>query len=132
MTEMTKIESLRMRNDNVLVRIERQQWLGDRAAEAGIILPDVCAAPEAHEGLIGVVVHVGPGYYPDRRMKPERPSEPSERSPVVSARTLVPTSVRVGERVILDGRDAGDQVWSDDGAEYRVVREAEILGVVEE
>lgn len=125
---MLSAHEFRPTQDNVLVRLERQQWL--REGHSPIVLPDTARAPEANETLVGTVVAVGPGYYPDVRLKPERPSEPTEKSPVVSRRTLVRTTVQPGERVLLDGRLAGEQVWLD-GVEHRVVREAEILAVVD-
>lgn len=117
-----------MYGDNVLVRIEREQWL--RPDGRAIVLPDTAQNPEAHETLVGVVVSAGPGYYPDVRAKPDRPREPNEKSPRLSCDTLIPTEVKQGERVLIDGRLAGERVYLD-GVEHRVVREAEILAVVE-
>ena len=118
------------RNDNVLVRLARQQWLRAES-DSPIVLPDTARAPEANETLIGTVVSVGPGYYPDIRVKPERRSEPLDESPRHSGPVLIPTTVRPGDRVLLDGQLAGEQLWLD-GAEHRMVREAEILAVVDD
>jgi co-chaperonin GroES (HSP10) len=121
--------TVRLRNDNVLVRIERQQWLSTR--EQLIHLPDTARPPEANEALIAVVEAVGPGYYPEVRVLPDRPrgnEKHDDLSPRHSSPHFVPTTVRPGDRVLLDGRWAGQDVTTD----TRIVREAEILGVIED
>jgi co-chaperonin GroES (HSP10) len=114
--------------DNVLVKVDRQQLL--RPDGGVIVLPDTCKAPEANQTLIGTVVAVGPGHYPDVRTKPERRREPTDQSPRVGRSHLIPTTVRPGERVLLDGVHAGESLQLD-GCEHRIVREAEILAVVD-
>lgn len=126
-------ERVRPYADNVLVRVDRNQWLRSET-QSTIILPDAVAAPEVGDSLVGEVIAVGPGYHPEVRAIPDR-STGDERgddtSPRLDRRVRIPCCVAVGERVLLRSTLSG-QRWWDDGTEYRMVRDCELLGVVEE
>lgn len=107
-------ERIRMRADNVLVRLER----APERTRGGLVVPDQAREPRPIDGVFGRVLRVGPG----------RDAECS-RCGVV--RGHVEPRVQVGDLVVFDTDAAGDR-WHIDGREYRVVREAEILAVLED
>ncbi len=89
-------------NDRVLVkRLEAKEIV-----RGGIIIPDTAK----EKPLEGEVVAVGPGRYDDHGK-------------------LIPMSVKAGQKVLV-GKYAGTEVKIDD-VEHVVVREDEILGIVE-
>jgi co-chaperonin GroES (HSP10) len=122
---------LRLYADNVLVRLTDTQT--ELAPGSCIIAPQNARKWRSKElALLGVVVAVGPGYYPDVRMKPARGKNRAhwDVSPVKSAAELVPCTVKVGDLAVLESQLAGD-VWPLRDGEHRLVREAEILAVIE-
>ena len=89
-------------NDRVLVRrLEAKE-----SVRGGIIIPDTAK----EKPLEGEVVAVGPGRYDDHGK-------------------LIPMSVKAGQKVLV-GKYAGTEVKIND-VEHVVVREDEILGIVE-
>lgn len=118
--------------DNVIIRLEEQA----KETRSGIAIVR-SGKPGTRGHRTAIVVAVGPGHYVGCR------SCGGERG------HFEPTSVRVGERVVVDEL-AGDKMkWDWDNSavrqnenpemdsllgergEYRIVREAEILAVVE-
>ena len=135
------LSTFRAYGDNVLVRVEEQQ--GDTAKGALVVAPPSLlfaardasgrARREVARSLLARVVSVGPGHYPEVRTMPKRScrgATEEDTSPVVH-RAFVPTEVRPGDLVALASQLSGD-VWHLDGGEHRMVREAEILAVIEE
>lgn len=105
------VRSLRMRADNVLVEIERPP------ARHGLLhLPD--REHRAIDGVWARVLAVGPGH-----------DAVCPRCGTVRRR--IDTSVRPGARVLCEQGAVGDR-WHIGGGEYRVVREAELLAVVDD
>lgn len=89
-------------NDRVLVkRLEAKETV-----RGGIIVPDTAK----EKPLEGEVIAVGPGKYDD-------------------AGKLVPMSVKPGQRVLV-GKYAGTEIKIDD-VEHVIVREDEVLGIIE-
>ncbi len=89
-------------NDRVLVkRLEPKEMV-----RGGIIVPDTAK----EKPLEGEVIAVGPGRYDD-------------------GGKLIPMSVKAGQKVLV-GKYAGTEVKIDD-VEHVIVREDEVLGVIE-
>lgn len=89
-------------NDRVLIkRLEAKE-----SVRGGIIIPDTAK----EKPLEGEVKAVGPGKHDD-------------------AGKLIPMSVKAGDRVLV-GKYAGTEIKIDD-VEHVIVREDEILGIVE-
>jgi chaperonin GroES len=110
--------TFRAYQDNVVLRFER---LPTRTA-SGLHLPE----SRAEKTRQATVVAVGPGH-------------------VNRGGHLVPTHVQVGDRVLVDARAGQDYAldlnvprhnkpteWSDERGEFRIVREEEILAVLDE
>jgi len=120
---------LTLRSDNVLVRIDDDQ--GDLRAGSRIVVPQT-AKRTLSLGLLGTVIAVGPGHHPERPTLPGRKDNrghwPTSR---MIAGMFLPTTVRPGERVVLESQLAGD-VWPLRQGEHRLVRESEILAVIDE
>ena len=104
------ISRVTMRNDNVLVEVERAP-----RRHGSLHLPD--SAPRPIDGVWARVLRVGPGH-----------RHPCSRCG--AARAHVDPGVQVGARVLLDSSAAGDR-WHIGGREHRVVRAAEILALEE-
>ncbi len=127
---------LRLASDNVLVRVDSDQ--GDLRSDSLIVAPDT-AKRAINRGLLGTVVAVGPGH------RPEHPTilralRNGEKPADTRFGPLIETQVKVGERVVLASQIAGD-LWplqrrDTNGdlviEDYRCVREAEILAVIED
>lgn len=118
----------RAAKDNVLVRIDGDQ--GDLRPDSLIVAPSTLKR-DAARGLLGTVLAVGPGHRPELRTLPGRPKNRGEwdTSPTVLG-PFIPTEVRPGDRVVLESQLAGE-AWPLRGGECRLVRESEILAVVE-
>lgn len=114
--------------DNVLVRVDPDQ--GDLGPDSLIVAPDTLTRPHA-QSLLGTVIAVGPGHYPEVRTMPARPLRhgTEETSPVIH-RQFIPTEVKVGDRVALSSQLSGER-WPLRSGEHRLVREAEIMAVIE-
>ncbi len=117
------MSAFRAKQDNVLIRLLPRET----QSKGGIHLP----ATRKHNRVgvrEGEVLAVGPGHYRDSGFG-----------------ALVPTTVKVGEIVLIDELAGQDYAldnyrprqnpkgadWDSDGSEYRVVREDEIHAVVE-
>ena len=102
------VASLRLRNDNVLVSVERPPQ------RHGLLhLPDT--GPRPIDGVWARVLATGPGHV-------------GKCSRCGADRAAVPTNVKRGERVLVESAKSGDR-WHIGGREYRVVRESEIMAV---
>ncbi len=108
-------EQVRCRNDNVLVRYEE---LPETTASGLVALPRSDYAREI-DGKAAVVVGVGDG--PSYKSNCEKCGKP---------RYPFGMSVKPGDRVIVDGKNRGERIWVN-GIEHRLVREAELLAVLE-
>jgi co-chaperonin GroES (HSP10) len=91
-----------------------------------------------HESKLvrGKVIAVGPGHYPnyylDKDGKRLADHERNKRAKVASGTVFVPTTVRVGDMVHLDGRNTGKDAFDAFyyGDQYCVhAREADVAGV---
>ena len=102
---------LRLRNDNVLVRLDPN---AERVLASGLVA--TATADRPIDGVRGTVLAVGPGHYVDR-------------CPVHGS-CFVATTVRAGDRVLCESRASGDRykplVLGDD---MRIVRESELLAI---
>ena len=104
----TLVASLRLRNDNVLVSVERPPQ------RHGLLhLPDT--GPRPIDGVWARVLATGPGY-----------TQQCPRCRVY--RAGVAMTVTRGDRVLVESAKSGDR-WHIGGREYRVVRESEIMAV---
>lgn len=102
-------KKVRLLNDNVLVVLDRDAG----QTKGGIFL---VGDPEpVINGRFARVVAVGPG--PSYRRMCEKCGQP---------RDAFPMTVRVGERVVVADKHAGEIVHLN-GKEHRIVREAELL-----
>lgn len=126
--------------DNVLLVLEPDI---PKQTAGGIYTVPLQEKSLAYANRTGIVLAVGPGHYQPRKYRGDI-GEPIEGS------ALQPTSVRPGERVIV-AANAGDryaytkrQDFADmyggeldrrgiarDSAEFRMIREAEILAVID-
>ena len=129
--------------DNVLLVLEPDT---PKQTAAGVFTVRLQEKGEAYGNRIGYVLAVGPGHYVPRKYRDTKADEAN----VVETGKFQPTSTQPGERVVIRVT-AGDRYeytkrqdfadmyaarlteWgiSLDSAEFRVVREAEILAVIE-
>lgn len=120
--------------DNVLLEFEAPP----AQTASGLHIPQTKAKRGEHR--IARVVSVGPGHYRRTNMGEAHSSQGLADAHYV----FVPTEVKAGERVIVDafaGQDYSLDVdvprhnkgadFGDDVREFRIVREDEILGVIE-
>jgi co-chaperonin GroES (HSP10) len=116
---------MRWRNDNVLVKLVRGS---DRIGS--VVVPDVARTPGATHAQEAVVIGAGPGFWRTRmlRDRKDRPGAPGVPTAPEADTVFEATTVQPGDRVLLDSSLAGDR-YDDD---HRVVREAEILAILEE
>lgn len=120
----------RMHQDNVLVRMT----LHDRnqVSAGGIHIPDAHRESRAgaNEAVEAVVVLAGPG----------RPNILGERRrhhgyvELAHGEGTIPMdpSIRPGARVLVDGKHVGNRWYDDERREHRIVREDDIIAVLEE
>ena len=118
----------RMLQDNALVCMD---WLRDRRKErttpGGIVLP-ASDKPDNMEPVVATVIACGPGWYDERIIHNE--GLPGWKEPKTSTR-YIRSSLKAGDRVLVDHAISGDP-WPIENVEYRIVRESNVLGVVEE
>jgi co-chaperonin GroES (HSP10) len=104
--------------ENVLVLFdvhnpERPEHPSNRRTDAGLYMPhQVTTTPI--EGVTATVIGAGPGHWAP-----------------YDARVWLPNEVRAGMRVIVDTKHAGDVVQIG-GIEHRMVREKDVLAVIDE
>lgn len=115
-TDYVSAAHIRPRADNVLVK-----WVKPpEMTKSGLVaLPKADFARDI-DGKLAEVVSVGPG--PSYKRKCDTCGQPRDRFAM---------AVNVGDKVIVDNRYCGELVFVN-GEEHRIVREAEILGVIEE
>ena len=118
----------RMLTDNVLVSPD---WLRDRRVErttpGGLILP-AAQKPDNMDPVEALVIAAGPGWYDERIIHDE--GRPGWKQPKASKRWNR-SELRAGMRVLVDHAISGD-IYPIYGIEYRIVRESNVLGVLEE
>lgn len=108
--------TIRPRNDCVLVRWVEQP----ETTPSGLIALPKADYARGIDGREAIVVAVGPGpSYSANCRECGKPKNPYEMG------------CKPGDRVIVDGRQIGEVVFVE-GVECRIVREAELLAVVEE
>lgn len=117
----------RMLTDNVLVSMD---WLRDRRVErttpGGIVLP-ASQKPGDMDPVEGMVIAAGPGWFDETIIHNE--GQPGWKQPKASRRWNH-SELRAGDRVLVDHAISGDP-YPIDGIEFRIVRESNVLGVVE-
>jgi len=121
-------------DDNVLVVLDRCE---EERLPSGIIKPATETSPI--EARLAVVLASGPGAYYERRVFPNRPTEPTDASPRV-VEVFIPTQTKVGWHVLLESRHSGQQLrvetllelGLDPERHYRIVRDVEVIGQVTE
>lgn len=118
--------SLRLRNDNILVRMHSDE----QESKGGIILP-ATRSKHPNQAVLATVLAIGPGTYPEVKSVPGR-REPRDvpRCHRIGGSKLIPTEVCPNDVVIVDSPHCGDH-YGDADDDLRIVREAEILAVVE-
>lgn len=118
----------RMLMDNVLCLMD---YLRDRRKErttsGGIILPGT-DKPGDMEPVVATVIAAGPGWYDEQIIHNE--GQPGWKQPKASRR-FNRSELRGGDRVLVDHAISGDS-WVVENVEYRIVRESNVLGVLEE
>lgn len=123
---------LKLRNDNVLVRLDPVP----ETTRSGLVALPQNQNRRDNRAVLGVVLAVGPGHWLERMTRPERADWERrdygrEKCPRL-ARSFVSTTVRPGDRVILEHFEAGELYRGDDAdGDERIVRETEILAVLE-
>jgi co-chaperonin GroES (HSP10) len=128
LSEAVESGRVELKSDNVLVRIDDDQ--GELKPGSIIVTPKTVKRTESR-GMLGTVVAVGPGHHPELKSLPSRKANRGYwPTSVMLAGPFIPTSVRVGERVILESQLSGDE-WPLRQGPHRLVRENEILAVIE-
>lgn len=124
----TKARIRRMLMDNVLVLPD---WLRDRRRETvsagGIVLP-ASSVPGDMDPVEATVIAAGPGWYDERIIHNE--GQPGWKQAKAS-RKFIHSELRGGDRVLVDHAISGD-IWPIENVEYRIIREGNVLGVLEE
>jgi co-chaperonin GroES (HSP10) len=128
---MDQVErSIRAYDDNVIVRILPDQ----NKTEGGLFIPDQ-ATYDPTAACQAVVIASGPGYRRPRKVG---------ANGVAAIGPFIPNQTRPGD-IVLITRDAGQNFdmdltcprhnkaasWADDRGEFRILREEEILGILE-
>lgn len=119
------LKGLKMYQDNVLVLMD---YIRDARKEertvGGIITPQTAKKPKRAEAVYATVVLAGPGAhiteYSDHAGSKRAESSVFHECPV-----------KAGDRVLVDAANAGQPVPID-GLEHRIIRQHNVIGVVEE
>ena len=101
-TEKAPVQPL---SDRVLVQ---RMDVPDKKSAAGIILPD---SSQKEKSKLGLVLAVGPGRFGDEG-------------------DLIPMSVSVGDKVVFNAGWDNEVSMGDDDTEHFLVRESEILAII--
>jgi co-chaperonin GroES (HSP10) len=101
------IEATRPYADNVLVLFNRA-----RMTAGGILIPDT-VEKRVTEAIEATVIAAGPGHDNGRAFFPMDPD------------------IRPGARVLVESKQDGDRLYSDEMLEYRMVRAHNIIGVLD-
>jgi len=118
--------TLRLRNDNVLVRMHSDE----QESKGGIILP-ATRSKHPNQAVLATVVSAGPGYYPEVKALPKRAEKHGfERVERVGRLEFISTEVSPGDVVVVDSPHCGDN-YGEPEERLRIVRQAEILCVVD-
>lgn len=120
----------RMWEDNVLVLMD---WLADaredRKTASGLLyVPHSARKPANDAAVEATVLAAAPGFWEESHI------EKRGRDGVHVKRKSHwrESSVKVGDRVLVDRADQGDVFILDDGREARIVRHHNLVGVIEE
>jgi co-chaperonin GroES (HSP10) len=127
-----------MTSDNVLIR-----FLPDPSTTAGgLVIPQQAHGRRAVDTRKAEVMLVGPGHYRNGKRRL------ADTEHTVATSTFVPTEVKVGDVVLVHARAGQNyeldinvprhnkptdfQELGDERGEFRIIREDEVLGVVEQ
>lgn len=102
---MKDIKSLRPIQNFVLIEVD----LADAKTAGGIIIPDNARQPLTR----GLVIAAGPGKWDEH------------------AHRFIETTVKAGDRVLY-GKYSGNEFQGPDRKDYRLMREDDVYGVIEE
>lgn len=113
--------------DNVLILMDQNKPEGDELVSPGGIVMPSTRNRGTNEALPATVIACGPGHYRDKWLGLNEGTAPD------GSRIFVPMSeaIKPGARVLVEGVHAGDKIWSDAGTQYRMVREHNVLAVLE-
>lgn len=115
---------MKLYQDNVLVLMDHHDKREERTA-GGIVIPQAYRGPKSRaEAVYATIIAAGPGWYPGKRC-------PSCGVPGLTESTVfVGNDLKPGDRVIVEDKDIGDR-YEVDGVEHRIIRQHQVLGVVE-
>jgi co-chaperonin GroES (HSP10) len=112
------------RNDNVLILMDwHRDARADTFSSGGILLPGQAKKPKELEAVPATVVACGPGRHIALGDK--------DGPDYIGTSHFVPCPVQPGDRVLVDWAAQGDPIVVD-GVEHRIIRQHNILGVIEE
>ena len=121
--------SVRPRNDNVLVRLElHERRREDKMTPGGIFIPRN-RDRRATESAEATVIAAGPGHYHDRWLGHDKGGSHHDGTHV-----FVPMDpgIQPGAAVLVDDDRCGDRLYSDEFEEFRMVREHNLIAILEE
>lgn len=127
---LTDLEHLRLMDDNVLVCMDLHARARhpEEISKGGIVLPKSRNAVASNEGVLATVLSTGPGHWHDKWYDQERGHSQDGSSMFVKMNP----DLQRGTRVIVDHHYQGNPIWGDDNIECRIIREFNILAIVEE
>ena len=140
---MIDIERIAPKSDNILVRLDiHERRTEERRTEGGIVIPDMeeweytlagedkraVKTPGANVAQQATVIAAGPGHWHDKWLGLEQGTSPDGRN------IFVPMNPDLchGTRVLLEDARIGDRLYATDYSEYRMVREHNVIAVLEE
>jgi co-chaperonin GroES (HSP10) len=119
------LDGLKMYADNVLVLMDyHRDARKESTSEAGIVLPQQAKRPRLNEAVFATVVQAGPGAH-------VMGVEDNFGVKRALTTTFHACPVKAGDRVVVDQAVSGQPVTIG-GVEHRIVRQHNIIGVVEE
>lgn len=100
---------LKPTRNNIVVKPDAQE----EKTKSGLFIPQTRLGANNNSELVKAeVIAVGPGYYTDKGV-------------------LVEPDVKVGDRVLFGGRNYSGTKFEEDGVEYRLLKEVDILMKIE-
>lgn len=118
------LDGLRMFQDNVLVLMDHIRDARKEETRGGIVLPQTAKKPGKAEAVLATVILAGPGAH----ITEFADHFGSKRA---GSTVFHECPVKPGDRVIVDSADAGQPITID-GLEHRIIRQHNIIGVIEE